>query len=101
YLCAGGSMPNLPRTTDGQLLAAIPRMSPWAEASKDGRWVLRETGKQMLVFGGGELDLTHETGVFRANTINVRTGELTSGQAVQAGSIAKLPNSAVVWLTKE
>src|SRR5690606_35852584 len=46
WVCAGGSLPRLPKTTDSKLLAAIPKMQPWLAASRNGRWVLRETGKQ-------------------------------------------------------
>jgi len=101
WLCAGGSMPRLPKTTDAKLLAAIPKMQPWAESSKDNNWALHETGKQMLVYGGGELDLSGETGSFRVNTINPRTGEVTPGETLKAGSRVKLPNATVLWLTKE
>ncbi|HEX7470948.1 MAG TPA: DUF6298 domain-containing protein [Verrucomicrobiae bacterium] len=103
YLCAGGSIPNLPRTTDAKLLAAIPRMQPWGESSKDGRWVLREAGKQFLIYSGAdsEIDLSHESGSFRVSVVNPRTGEVTPGETVKAGSKVKLPNATVVWLTKE
>ncbi len=102
YLCAGGSMPNLPRSLDVKLIAAIPRMMPWAEASKNGRWVLRESGKQMLVYGSdAELDLSSESGSFRVNAINPRTGEVTTGETVKAGGKVKLPSAAVIWLVKE
>jgi len=101
WVCAGGSMPRLPKMTDAKLLAAIPRMTPWAESSKGGRWILREPGKQMLVYGTGELDLTGETGAFRVNTVNPRTGEVTPSETIQAGGKVKLPNAIVVWLTQE
>ena len=101
WVCAGGSMPRLPKTTDVKLLAAIPRMQSWSGVSKDGRWVLREAGKQMLVYGGGELDLSSEAGLFRANAVNPRTGEVTPGEVVKAGDKVKLPNATVVWLIKE
>jgi hypothetical protein len=101
YLCAGGSLPNLPRATDTKLLAAIPRMKPWEEASRDGRWTLREMGNQMLVYGGGDLDLSDQSGSFRVNVVNQRTGEVTPGETVIAGSKVRLPNATVVWLTKE
>jgi hypothetical protein len=100
WVCAGGSMPRLPRSTDSKLLAAIPRMQPQAEASKAGRWVLREIGKQMLIYGGGELDLLQESGVFRVNIVNPRTGEVSPGETIQAGSKVKLPDATVIWLTK-
>jgi hypothetical protein len=115
WVCAGGSMPRLPRTTDAKLLAAIPQMQPWPEASKEGHWVLREGGRQMLVYTGGkeDLDLSGEAGVFRVIPVNSRTGKLVDNQTddqtllqvqqklVKAGGMVKLPNAAVVWLTKE
>lgn len=101
WVCAGGSMPRLPRSTDAKLLAAIPRMQPKAEASKAGRWVLHEIGKQMLIYGGGELDLSQESGKFRVNIVNPQTGEVATSESIQAGSKVKLPNATVIWLTKE
>ena len=101
WVCAGGSMPRLPRTTDAKLLAAILQMQLWIEASKDERWALREGGKQMLIYGGGELDTSGESGTFRVNKVNPRTGEVTRGETLQAGGKVKLPNATVVWLTKE
>jgi hypothetical protein len=100
WLCAGGSLPRLPKTTDAKLLAAIPNMQPWSEALKEGRWVLRETGKQFLVYGGGELDLSAELGSFRQHTVNPRTGEVVPSELVKAGGTIKLPDAMVVWLTK-
>jgi hypothetical protein len=115
FVCAGGSQPRLPRTTDARLLAAIPQMTPWTEASGEGRWVLRESGKQMLVYLGGrtELDLSGETGSFRVNIVDSRTGQIVVRQAddnillqvqqklVMAGTTVKLPDAPVVWLVKE
>jgi hypothetical protein len=101
YVCAGGSMPNLPRTTDAALLAAIPRMRPSPSSSKTGQWVLRESGKQYLVYGGGELDLSDESGSFRMNTVDTKTGKASAGELVNAGAKIKLPNTSVVWLTRK
>ena len=102
YVCAGGSMPNLPRTTDVKLLVAIPKMQPWFADGDKKIWALREAGKQILIYGnsGAEMDLTNESGAFRVNTVNPRTGEVTPGETVQAGGKVKLPG-VVVWLTKE
>ena len=100
FVCAGGSMPNLPTTTDKNLLAAIPQMQPWPEASQPGRWVLRQTGKQLLVYGGGELDLSGESGTFRLSMVDLRTGNVTSGsKTIQAGGKITLPGG-VAWLTR-
>ena len=103
WVCAGGSMPRLPKTTDAKLLAAIPRMRAMSEASNDGCWVLCEAGMQMLVYlgGGAELDLSKETGSFRANVVDPRTGVVTPGEIVKAGSKVNSPNTTIVWLTKE
>jgi hypothetical protein len=102
WLCAGGSLPRLPKTTDAKLLAAIPRMQPWVEVSKDGRWALREAGKQMLICGGrAELDLSREAGSLRVNLVNPRTGEVAPGEAVKAGGKVTLPDATVIWLRKE
>jgi len=102
YLCAGGSMPDLPGGTDATLLAAIPRMQPWVAMSQNGRWALREAGKQMLVCGGGQmLDLAGETGTYQVNMVNARTGTVIHGETVQGGGTVKLPEAMVVWLVKE
>ena len=96
-------MPDLPRTTDANLLAAITKMQPWQSDSSKGIWVLREPGKQILAYGnrGAELDLSGESGAFRLNAINLRTGRVTAGsQIVQAGGKVVLPGG-VVWLVKE
>jgi hypothetical protein len=103
WVCAGGSLPRLPKTTDGKLLAAIPRLMPWPEATGAGRWALREKGGQALVYrgSGAELDLSGESGTFRVNVVNPGTGEVTPGGTVKAGGKVKLPEATVIWLVKE
>jgi hypothetical protein len=105
YVCAGGSMPNLPRTTDTRLLEAIPKMQPWTEVSGTHQWVLREPGRQYLVYSSGEspagLDLSAESGSFRVNEVNLKTGRVAPGETVKGGARIKLPNATVVWLVKE
>ena len=106
YLCAGGSLPNLPQTTDAKLLAAIPRMTPWRADAAKKQWSLREPGKQLLVFCGGstEVDLSGETGVFVVTQIDLKTGQLKPvAQPVQAGGVVKLSSAdgpMVCWLQK-
>lgn len=103
FLCAGGSMPVLPAGTDASLLAAIPRMQPWADASKDNLWVLREPRKQLLVYSGGNapLDLSGESGTFHVHSIDEENGAVESGsQTVQAGRMINLP-AGVAWLTRD
>ena len=103
YVCAGGSMPDLPKTTDKNLLAAIPKMQPWLADDAKKIWALREPGKQILVYGNGgaEFDLSNESGAFRVNIVNPETGEVTSSGVVQAVGKIKLPDAKVVWLVKE
>jgi len=103
FVCAGGSMPNLPATTDAKLLAAVPRMKPWIADGKKKIWALGEPGKQMLVYSeqGAELDDAGGTGAFRLHTVDVRTGKVTAGsQVVQAGGKVVVPGG-VIWLTTE
>jgi len=103
WVCAGGSLPRLPNTTEPRLLAAIPRMQAWPEISKEGRWGLRESGTQMLIYGGGgsAVDMSRESGSFRLNLVDARTGEVKPGEIVKAGGSVKLPEAEVIWLTKE
>lgn len=108
YVCAGGSMPNLPGTTDATLLAAIPRMRPWADASKSGQWVLREPGKQLLVYAsrGNEvqLDLSKEQGKFEVKTVSEGGAVTSTGERIQAGSVVtlnKINGRNIFWLMKD
>lgn len=102
FLCAGGSIPNLPRSTDEALLAAIPRMQPWLMDAAKRTWALREPGKQFLVYGNGaELDLSSESGTFRIHKINPSSGHVTAGDIIQAGTKVTLPEASVTWLIKQ
>jgi hypothetical protein len=105
FLCAGGSMPDLPRMTGVKLLAAIPQMRSWLADRTRKMWALREPGKQWLVYSGegtpAELDLSAESGAWRVNVVNERTGTVTPGETVQAGQMVKLPDAPVLWLVKE
>ena len=105
FLCAGGSMPDLPATTDAKLLAAIPKMKPWPAASGPSRWSLREAGKQLLIYSGegtpAELDLSAEAGSFQLRPVDAQTGKVTlRSQLIQAGGKVALP-TGVAWLTRE
>ena len=103
YLCAGGSMPNLPHTADAKLLEAIPQMKPWVADADKKVWAVREAGRQILAFGkaGVELDMSRETGTFHLNKIDASNGKVTpADQVIQGGRKITLPGG-VVWLTKE
>lgn len=103
FVCAGGSMPNLPRTTDTNLLAAIPRMTPWLADDARHTWALREAGRQILIYGnnGAELDLSQDSGTFRSNVVDPQTGEVTPGAIVEAEGKINLPRATVIWLVKQ
>ncbi len=102
-VCAGGSLPNLPATTDAKLLAAIPQMQAWLADSEKSIWALRENGKQILIYASdqAEIDLTNETGVFQVFLVDSKTGALTVNGSVSAGVKVKLPDAKVIWLRKE
>jgi hypothetical protein len=79
---AGGSIPRLPQTTDEQLLAALPAMSPRGPitvGSSKG-WLLAEPGQQAFVYlpagGSGPLALPGITGSCEVREIDLKTGLL-------------------------
>ncbi len=102
YVCAGGSLPNLPVTTDADLLAAIPRMTPAPQVETNGVRVLREPGRQLLVFNGGNkatpFDFSLETGAFVMGIVDKETGAVRwMVDQLQAGTSVELP-PGVIWL---
>jgi hypothetical protein len=109
FLCAGGSVPNLPKTTDKTLLAAIPQMQPWPEASGPDRWVLRRPGEYLVYLGKDAspvLDLDRDGGMFVAQRIDLQTGAATfvpgSISGAKSARLPKSPNATdVFWLTKK
>ena len=109
FLCAGGSLPRLPRTTDSRLLAAIPRLQPWPEASTTNRWVLRAQGEYLVYLAKDAdpaLDLSHEGGTFVAKSVDPKTGGIAaSSSAILGTKTARLPKSPgateVFWLTRQ
>jgi hypothetical protein len=104
WLCAGGSLPRLPKTTDAKLLAAIPQMSPVTELSGAGFSVLSEPGRQVLIYrakSNVELKLNPSAGSYRVHVVDPRTGSVTAGDLVSLGNDLKLPEATIVWLVKE
>jgi hypothetical protein len=103
YCCAGGSMPDLPKTTNKALLAAIPKMQPWVADDKKEIWALREPGTQILAYTAenAELNLPKEAGTFHIHPIDTRSGEI--GPEIQmAHTIENISLPAgVFWLTPE
>jgi hypothetical protein len=76
-------------------------MHPWRADNTKKIWALRDAGRQMLIFNAGDFDLSGESGSYRVNQVNPKTGEVTTGEIVQGGAKVKLPSAAVVWLVKE
>jgi hypothetical protein len=109
FLCAGGSLPRLPGTTDPHLLESIPRLQPWPEACSSGRWVLRGPGEYLVYLGRNAdptLDLSLESGTFVAKEVEPKTGKIVDARkSVAVGKSSRLPKSpnstAVIWLSKE
>jgi hypothetical protein len=110
-LAAGGSMPNLPRSTDRRLLAALPRMAPFGP---DGRqWALADPGRDYLVVSSSagpiELDLLASHARLSAHRIDPRSGQAVgSSTPVEGGKLVQLPVTCaateafpvVLWLTR-
>jgi Spy/CpxP family protein refolding chaperone len=110
FVAAGGSVPNLPRTTDPRLLAALPRMAPWAEVTNRQQWALCEPGKNYLIYsaeeGGVTLDLGKERGAFIVYTMDPQTGTATATsecRATGAPIVLKKPNDkpTTFWITQD
>ena len=123
-LMGGGSIPNLPGTTDQTLLAAISRMKPielpveekgqyaLAEpgvASAKPDFALTEPGKSYLIYAASaksiQLDLTETGGSFSTCWINPRNGHIVSnGELVEGGSKVKINppfSPCVLWLQRQ
>jgi hypothetical protein len=108
YLCAGGSLPNLPKTTDKQLLAAIPQMQPWLADATQKLWVQRAPGKHCLIYSGSgsevSVDLSAERGTFAVKLVSAEGTVTSTGDHIKAGGLVnfKKPHHAkVFWLTKD
>lgn len=52
YLCAGGSLPNLPASISPELLAAIPTMKPWQANADLETWVIHSVDYGYLAYLG-------------------------------------------------
>ncbi len=103
FACAGGSMPVLPKGTDSELLAAIPRMQPWLADNANRIWALRGPEGQMLVYSGGDapVNLSGIKGSFQLHVVDMNTGMVDSvSQTIQGGGPVTLPRG-VLWLTNK
>jgi hypothetical protein len=110
-LAAGGSVPNLPPTTDARLLAALPRMRP-LDAAKGAKQqaILAEPGRNYLVYSEAgpsiTLDLSGNEGTFTVYRIDPRTGRVSQSADVVHGGKAvtfsvDASRTCLVWLTRK
>jgi hypothetical protein len=109
FVCAGGSMPRLPRAADPRLLAAIPRMQPWKSEPAAALWVLRQKGSGYLLYSGGgsqvQLDLSDESGAYAVSEIDDTGVVGAASQTIQGGALVTLEKAqnkpALLWITKQ
>ncbi|HEY7428620.1 MAG TPA: DUF6298 domain-containing protein [Gemmataceae bacterium] len=110
-LAGGGSVPNLPSTTDARLRAALPRMRPLDSAKLTKQQaVLAEPGHNYLVYSNSgpsiALDLSGSEGTFTAYRIDPRTGKVSqSAETVRGGKTVDFSLDAsgtcLLWLTRK
>lgn len=107
FLCAGGSLPNLPASTSPELLKAIPYMHPWMHDSNDSTWALWGNGRGGLIYHRGNrplhLDLTDKAGSFEWIRLEGSTGRPVeeSKQKLKGGQstyLRMLDGKNLIWL---
>jgi hypothetical protein len=106
-VAAGGSMAGV--RADRRVLAAIPRMGPWASKELSGRQLgLADKGRDYLIYSpaGGTIrvDLTGAEGEFAASWVNVGSGELQADATVGGGAVRLFDagdGRAVLWLSRK
>jgi hypothetical protein len=111
FAAAGGSFPDLPKTTDPRLRAAFPRLLPvaLAEAPAKPAWALGEVGQQYFIYlsGGGSvsLDLKGTAGALNLYRVDLGSGKLpASADTINGGGVATLDapvgGPAAFWITR-
>jgi len=107
WLCAGGSLANLPRTTDRALLTAAAQMKPHAVPAVPAGHALRGDGPQFLLWlppgAKPELDLSAEKGMLELFTVDELGIPQPHREHIACGGKAKLPqpdgkSGSVYWL---
>jgi len=80
FVSAGGSVPNLPASTDKRLLNSLARLQPWAAATTKNQWASREVGHTILLTTRNKdavkLDLRGESGVWTVYEVEGNSGRL-------------------------
>jgi hypothetical protein len=110
-VAAGGSVADLPKTTNEELLAAIPKLKPYsANTLAERQHAVAEPGERYLVYSGDggsiHLDLTGSDGSFRVSWVNLKTGKLAEErEPIRGGKVVTVKPTgsgpAVLWLVRE
>ena len=109
-LMGGGSIPNLPATTNQNLLAAISRMKPISLPDETpGQYALTEPDESYLVYAASrdaiQLDMTDTRGLFETRWVDPKSGTISSnGDKITGGtkvSIEPAFNPCVLWLSRQ
>ncbi len=110
-LAAGGSIPNLPRSTPASLLASLPRLTPLAARTLTSeQWALAEPGREYLIYTSRgapvRLELPAAAEGFTAAWLDLPTGAVVPERArVHPGPLVEYrpPRNgpAVLWLRRE
>ena len=101
----GGSLPDV--KLPAKLAAVIPELAPTdGSVTGDGQWCLTGQGRDYLIYTehpGSNLNvhLPSELAAYRVHWLNPKTGDLTTGEEVQAGRTLSSPaKTNVLWLER-
>lgn len=110
WLCAGGSIPRLPKQTDESLLKFVPTCAPAKHVALPPRtFALKNTNDEWLIYCSQSGPITLPVGssnntTFRVRRLNITTGQITTDHpAFPTNNVLMLnPESvpAVYWIIK-
>jgi len=111
YLCAGGSLPNLPATTPPELLKLIASMQPSLQNQSNHLWGLWGQGVGGLIYSNPtessslQIDLSEEKEPFYAYSMNLQSGKINGENPilVHGGKVTDFPLKAgksLFWFRK-
>ena len=109
-LMGGGSIPNLPSTTDKDLLKAVPSMNPYNLAGNpEGQYALMDPAGDALIYAdSGDtvvIDFSSIHADFTVSYINLKTGQSEQTQKhVSGGTIVQMElenTPCLLWLRRQ
>lgn len=102
WLCAGGSLPRLPRSTDPGLLRAVLRMRPRPDPSQPGVRVLEEPGRQYLVWCRQSTRFAPPPAGahWECRRLDLDTGRVVERRSISSGAGVDLAGPGVWWWTR-